>query len=531
MGAFGQFAATSQFYLYGRRHFTRTGYERARLLRKGPDLLETVDAAGKCFLVTGANSGVGMDVSLFLAKKGATVNMVCRSEKRGEEARQSIVAQSGNDKVHLWVCDLSLESDVRAMWSRFAAAHEHLDGLVCNAGVLLNERTLTSEGVETTFACHLLFGTYLLGSLAMPLLEATAGSRLVAVSSGGMYNTKWPEWDMATSEKGTYNGQLAYAYAKRGQVLLCERWSELHPSVPCVTTHPGWTLTPAVEAAYGDSKKYLEPMRSPWEGAEGIAWLCVAPAEELTPGAFYLDRKVEPKHLAGPFFTGGSFTKNSPADVDLMVAKLDAWSNGRRSEVPAAEAGMLARATPLKESQKPIEISRFMGKWYVVAAIPTMFDRGVVNEVEEYSWNEAKQRIEVHFTMQAGFDAPVKAIAQRATIVNGAPTPDAPTGINTRWALSPRLGGVWLPFGLAYLVVDCAPDYSTTIIGVPDRSVLYVMARTPQLDDATLEPLLDTCRRSGFDMSQVVRVEHDTAAAATVPQVPETAAAVPISDQ
>ena len=113
---------------------------------------------------------------------------------------------------------------MRAMWARVAASTERLDGLVCNAGVLLHERTLTSEGVETTFACHLLFGTYLLGSLAMPLLEATPGARIVAVSSGGMYNTPWPAWDLAAAAEGQpYSGNLAYAYAKRGQVLLAER--------------------------------------------------------------------------------------------------------------------------------------------------------------------------------------------------------------------------------------------------------------------------------------------------------------------
>jgi len=57
-----------------------------------------------------------------------------------------------------------------------------LDVLVCNAGVLLNDLENTSEGIETTFACHLLFGTYLLSSLARPSLEATNESRLVVVS-------------------------------------------------------------------------------------------------------------------------------------------------------------------------------------------------------------------------------------------------------------------------------------------------------------------------------------------------------------
>ena len=65
-------------------------------------------------------------------------------------------------------------------------AHNHSVRLLFpTAGALLNEKTLTSEGIEVTFACHLLFGTYLLKSLAMPVLEATEDSRVVVVSSGG----------------------------------------------------------------------------------------------------------------------------------------------------------------------------------------------------------------------------------------------------------------------------------------------------------------------------------------------------------
>jgi len=505
---FGSFASFSQFFLYGRRHCTRTGYERTRaaLLKNGPDFLESVDASGKVYVVTGANSGCGKEIALFLAKKGASVVMICRSAQRGEDARRSIVEESGNAKVSLHVADVSLEADVRSTWAAISASTDRLDGLLCNAGVLLNEKTLTKEGIETTFACHLLFGTYLLGSLAMPLLEATPASRVVVVSSGGMYNTRWPAWDIATAQSGTYNGNLSYAYAKRGQVLLCERWSEICPSVKFVSCHPGWTQTPAVDAAYdAQTKKYLEPLRSPWEGAEGIAWLCVAPSEELVSGAFYLDRKAEPKHLAGAFFSEGSYTKNSAQEVDEMMTRLHAWANGGRREDEAASAaaaaGKAARKSPLVERATPIEVDKFMGKWYVVAAVPTPFDRGAVNSTEEYRWNETKKRIDVSFRMQAAFGAPVKEIPQRATIVN--------SGINTRWSLSPSVGGVYVPVTLAYLIVDCADDYSSTIIGTPSRSVLYVMTRTPTPTEETVSALLATCERVGYDLSKVVRVAHE----------------------
>ena len=181
------------------------------------------------------------------------------------------------------------------MWSEFTAQlgdTPRLDGLVCNAGLLANEKTLTNEQVEITLAVHLLFGTYLLGKLALPLLEATPGSKLIAVSSGGMYNTKFPAWDIASNTGETnYDGQLVYAYAKRGQVLLMEEWAKQHPLVKCVSCHPGWTYTEGVEAAYGANKKYLEPLRSLWEGAEGIVYLLVEDAAKLEGGALYLDRK------------------------------------------------------------------------------------------------------------------------------------------------------------------------------------------------------------------------------------------------
>ena len=74
--------------------------------------------------------------------------------------------------------------------------------------------------------------------------------------------------------------------------------------------------------AYGDNKRYLEPLRTPWEGAEGIIYLCVADASKLLQGGFYLDRVPRTKHMAGPFFTEGSFTKNSREEVDTMMENL-----------------------------------------------------------------------------------------------------------------------------------------------------------------------------------------------------------------
>lgn len=253
---FGQFAATTQFYLYGTKYCTRTGWEKASSKYPQPDELTTADLVDKVFIVTGANSGIGFECSSYLAKKNATVYMVCRNPERADAAKNKILElnqEAVADKVIIILGDCSLQSGVEKIWRDFVDHRKNvgvdgdkirLDGLLCNAGGLNNEplATLTSEGIETTFAAHLLFGTYHLVSLALPTLQNTPDSRVVVVSSGGMYNTKFPSWNRATARRGKFDGQFAYAYAKRGQVLLCEEWEKTFPSVKFVSCHPGMQI-------------------------------------------------------------------------------------------------------------------------------------------------------------------------------------------------------------------------------------------------------------------------------------------------
>lgn len=537
MAAFGQFAATSQFFLWGRRAFTRTGWEKHRKGYEQPDILgdfSGLDLSGRIYMITGANSGIGFEITRFLASRGATVHMVCRSRERAEEARSEIALATGSDRVHVTVADVGLEADVRRCWREFAAtfgdAAPRLDALVCNAGALLNQKTLTGEGVEATFACHLLFGTFLLGSLALPTLEATPSSRLVVVSSGGMYNTPFPAWSVATSTSTdpswTYDGQLAYAYAKRGQVLLCERWALQHPAVKIVSCHPGWTSTPGVEDAYGSRKQFLEPLRSLWEGAEGIVWLCVAPEEKLSSGAFYLDRSPQTKHVAGPFFTEGGFTKNSPEEIDAMMRDLEVWSGDQRpgglaDKAELREAAALARATPLAAMEQYVDIGRFMGRWYVIANIPTFFDRGTANNIEDYAWDEAQNVVNVTFSSSNAALTKTTQLLQQATIRNAA---------NTEWAISPKVGVV-LPVKLAYLIVDCAEDYSTCIIGVPDRSYVWVMARTPRVEPAVMQALVTKVQLSGYDVAKLVAVPQEWREGAEAPVTEVVDQAIKVAEE
>eukprot|EP00592_Proboscia_alata_P004726 CAMPEP_0194378800 /NCGR_PEP_ID=MMETSP0174-20130528/37098_1 /TAXON_ID=216777 /ORGANISM="Proboscia alata, Strain PI-D3" /LENGTH=344 /DNA_ID=CAMNT_0039161079 /DNA_START=44 /DNA_END=1078 /DNA_ORIENTATION=+ len=334
----GAGVSTTQFYLLGRRQFTRTGYYRhvedyttryqeKSSIKIGEPNADGADMTDKVVVITGANSGLGKELTLYAAAKNAKVYMVCRSKERAEEARAIVVKETSNENVHILLGDVGELKQVRDIVSKLQERESKVHCLVCNAGVLLNDRKETSEGNEITFASHLLGGSYLLSQLLLPQLQSVenSGGRVIFVSSGGMYTSKFPDWESATSSgehMKDYNGNLSYAYAKRGQVLLAERYASLYPGLMFLSCHPGWASTPAVDSAYGSGKKLLEPLRSPWEGAEGIAWLMHTDKANLENGGFYLDRCPRRKHVSGPFMTEGTFTKNTKENVDEMMRKL-----------------------------------------------------------------------------------------------------------------------------------------------------------------------------------------------------------------
>lgn len=340
-GLIKQGIVSTQFFLYGKKHFTQTGY--LKHVSQYPDPIQSaavvdkdstndgVDLTGKTFLITGANQGIGKEIATYAAGKKATVYMLCRNKERAESAQKDIQLLTNNQNVIVLLGDVSEPSQIKRVVSEFEGKEQKLDCLVCNAGALFNERKVNGDGEEITLMSHLVCGSYQLTKLLMPSLkkasEASSGeSRVIYVTSGGMYNTKFPDWEQAASKgkyESSYDGNLAYSYAKRGQVLLAERLTKECPEVTFLSAHPGWTRTAAVDSAFGDSAKYLEPMRTTWEGAEGICWLTGTSKMKLKSGEFYLDRMPQRKHIAGPFMTDGSFTKNTEEELNVMMKTLE----------------------------------------------------------------------------------------------------------------------------------------------------------------------------------------------------------------
>ena len=199
-----------------------------------------VSLRGRTAVVTGATSGLGRAAAEQLAWLGARVILVARNSAKADVARRKIVAATGNENVAVALADLSLLADVRKLARRLLEDEPRIHILVNNAGVLLDQRTTTAEGNETTLPTNLL-APFLLTRLLLPRLEQSAPSRIINVSSGGMYATAVAVDDLQY-EKKPWNGADAYARAKRALVILTELWAaQLHGTGVVVhAMHPGW---------------------------------------------------------------------------------------------------------------------------------------------------------------------------------------------------------------------------------------------------------------------------------------------------
>ena len=138
---------------------------------------------GKVVMVTGANAGMGKEISFGIARMGASLVMVSRDRERGQAAVADVKQQTGNREVELLIADLSSQQSIRDLVKGFGATHDRLNVLINNAGVSLPKRQETADGIETVFATNHL-APFLLTNLLLPVLTAGAPARIVTVSSG-----------------------------------------------------------------------------------------------------------------------------------------------------------------------------------------------------------------------------------------------------------------------------------------------------------------------------------------------------------
>ena len=249
--------------------------------------------------MTGGSSGIGEAACEGFVAAGAQVRMLVRNRERGEAAVSRIESRlpGANELIEVEVCDLSRLADVRRFAESFQTRCDRLDVLVHNAGVLPQQRTHTEDGVELTFATNVL-GPFLLTSLLLPSLLAAAPSRVITVSSGGMYTARLRPDDLQLEDEA-FDGARFYAHTKRAQVALNHTWAESIPAgrIAFHAMHPGWVDTPGLRTSLPRFRRLMGPLlRDADQGADTVVWLGTQPHLEPATGGFWHDRAPRPEH-------------------------------------------------------------------------------------------------------------------------------------------------------------------------------------------------------------------------------------------
>ncbi|MEL6180515.1 MAG: oxidoreductase, partial [Myxococcota bacterium] len=200
---------------------------------------------GRLVVITGANSGIGFEAALELARKGAHVVLACRNLTKGRDAVQRIHDQLPKAQLELRELDLADLASVRSFAQSMIADHDALHMLINNAGVMALPYRKTADGFEMQFGTNHLGHFALTGLLLGLLLDADGSSRVVNVSSQAHRLGKVRFEDLQGERR--YEKWSAYGQSKLANVLftyeLQRRCVQAKASLISTACHPGYAGT------------------------------------------------------------------------------------------------------------------------------------------------------------------------------------------------------------------------------------------------------------------------------------------------
>ncbi len=267
------------------------------------------DMHGKICLVTGATSGIGEVTALELARLGASVVLLGRSQARCEAALTRIQRETGSASVEYLLADLSSMAQVRQAAAQFLEKHSRLDVLVNNAGAVFLSRQLSADGIEMTFALnHLSY--FLLTLLLLDTLKASSPSRIVNVSSDS-HRGSLLDFDDLQNQK-SYFVMKAYGRSKLANVLFSNELARRLDGNGVVTNalHPGRVSTRIWEKG------------GPLNPLIGLVMRRFSiPPEKGAKTMIYLASSLEVEGVTGKYFTKCRAVPSDPASYDQAAAR------------------------------------------------------------------------------------------------------------------------------------------------------------------------------------------------------------------
>ena len=260
----------------------------------------TVD--GKTVLITGASRGLGFEAGLALARLGANLVLVGRDRARTEAAVETVRSRIGA-RARFYLCDFSSQASIRDLAAAVRRDHAFLHVLVNNAGGVHKRRSVTVDGIETTFATNHL-GYFLLTNLLLDLMVRSAPARIVTVASVAHRSGKI-HFDDLGLERG-YGILKAYKQSKLANVLFAAELARRldGTGVTSNSVHPGsvdtniWTGTPRW------AKPFIALALRPWfltpeaGGATIVQLAASADLDGVTGRFFEKQQPVAPSPVA-----------------------------------------------------------------------------------------------------------------------------------------------------------------------------------------------------------------------------------------
>ena len=268
---------------------------------------------GRVCLVTGGNKGIGKATAIGLARQGASVAIVSRNRQRGEAAVEEIRRATGNQAVQLLLADLSSLDSMRHLADRVKETFPALHVLVNNVGVIMGERTLTPDGLETTFAVnHMSY--FVLTRLLRGLLEQSAPSRVVSVSSETHRSARLRLDDLQA--KREFDGLVAYANSKLANILftyeLARRFEGTGVTANCL--HPGVIRTQLLN-------DYARQMNPVVRLVRPFMMLLFGTPRKGARTSIYLASSADVENINGKYFKDQKEARSSEESHDLRTAE------------------------------------------------------------------------------------------------------------------------------------------------------------------------------------------------------------------
>ncbi|KAI3377742.1 hypothetical protein L3Q82_008887 [Scortum barcoo] len=249
---------------------------------------------GKTVLITGANTGIGKETALDMARRGARVILACRDMTRARIAADEIRQKSGNGNVVVKKLDLASLQSVRDLARDVQENEDRLDILINNAGIMMCPKWKTADGFEMQFGVNHL-GHFLLTNCLLDLLKKSAPSRVVIVSSLAHEKGRI-HFDDINLDKD-YQRERSYRQSKLANVLFGRELAKrlegtgvtvysLHPGV--IRTELGRHLLPTIPLwKKAIAMPFYLLIKTPWEGAQTTIYCAVEESIANVSGLYY----------------------------------------------------------------------------------------------------------------------------------------------------------------------------------------------------------------------------------------------------